>query len=59
MPDIFPSSKLEALTYLYLQNQDLSDKSPEELYVMYLDVYKKIHTKYDEIRKSDRRDSLI
>lgn len=31
----FPSNKNEALTILYLQNQDLSGKTPEEIYELY------------------------
>jgi len=39
----FPSNKTEALTMLYLQNQDLTGYSPEELVSKYLDTYKRIH----------------
>lgn len=35
----FPQNKIEALTMLYLQNQDLSNLSPEELLVKYEDTY--------------------
>lgn len=38
----FPSSKISALTMLYLQNQDLSNLSPEELLDKYDEVYQKI-----------------
>ena len=38
----FPSNKTEALTMLYLQNQDLSTLSPEELLVKYYDTYDRI-----------------
>lgn len=32
---------VESLTVLYLQNQDLSGKSPEDLYRMYVETYRK------------------
>ena len=32
---LFPKSKYEAIAYLYIQNQDLSDKTPTEIYAMY------------------------
>ena len=35
----FPGDRLEALTMLYLQNQDLSGKSPEEIQTMYYETY--------------------
>ena len=41
--DTFPSNKVEALTMLYLQNQDLSSLTPEELVEKYYEVYGKIH----------------
>lgn len=44
MPDcIFPKNKLEALALLYLQNQDLSGISPEELLNKYEETYEKLH----------------
>ena len=33
----------EAIAFLYVQNQDLSGLSPEEIYDKYRDAYKKIH----------------
>lgn len=47
MPDkvllnTFPSSEAEALTLLYLQNQDLADFTPEEVYDKYRDAYERI-----------------
>lgn len=38
----FPSNKLEALTMLYLENQDLSKTTPEELVDVYHETLKKI-----------------
>lgn len=40
--DTFPSTKVEALTMLYLQNQDLSNISPDELAKKYQRVHKEI-----------------
>lgn len=36
--DTFPSNKSEALAMLYLQNQDLTGKTPTEIKQMYSDV---------------------
>ncbi len=38
----FPSNRFEALTMLYLKNQDLSDLSPSELFTKYNEVYAEI-----------------
>lgn len=38
----FPSNKFEALTMLYLQNQNLSDISTEQLVEKYNQVYTEI-----------------
>lgn len=42
MSDVFPTSKIDALTMLYLEHQDLSGLSPETLLDRYDDVYKKL-----------------
>ena len=39
----FPANDQEAIAFLYVQNQDLSGLSPEEIYDKYRDAYKKIH----------------
>ncbi|WP_018664611.1 hypothetical protein [Heyndrickxia acidiproducens] len=36
--DTFPRTKTEALTMLFLQNQDLSGKSPKEIADLYTSV---------------------
>lgn len=46
----FPSSKNEALTMLYLQNQDLSNLTPEELADKYQETYDKIRQRNKEIK---------
>lgn len=38
----FPHNKVEALAMLYLQNQDLSKVTPEELLNLYVDTYEEI-----------------
>lgn len=43
MADFFPQNRDEALTMLYLQSQDLSGKTPEEIAAMYVEVKKRIH----------------
>ena len=45
--NIFPSSAEEAVAMLYVQSQDLSEKSPSEIYTMY-------QLAYYEIRKDKR-----
>ena len=40
----FPKNRYEALTMLYLKNQDLTGVSPEELYDMCSKVRKAIQT---------------
>ena len=39
----FPSNKYEALAMLYLQNQNLSGFTPEELAGKYQEAYEKIY----------------
>lgn len=46
--EIFPSTKIEALTMLYLQKQDLSGLSPEEFLDKYEETYLKIDEHYNE-----------
>jgi len=35
----FPDDAIEALALIYVQNQDLSGKSPEDLLTMYYEAY--------------------
>jgi|GEM_PF-1927103 len=48
---LFPSTRTEALTMLYLQNQDLSNVSTDELVQMYADTHEKIKEGFKERRK--------
>lgn len=45
-PSAFPSTHCEALTILYLQNQDLTGKTPEEIQAMYFETLKTIEEDY-------------
>lgn len=50
----FPSNKNEALTMLYLQNQDLSDLTPEQIVDKYNETFKAIKKRFSEIRSENR-----
>lgn len=52
----FPSTKSEALAMLYLQNQDLSNLSPDQLVSKYTEVYESIRDKFSE-QATERRQS--
>lgn len=47
----FPADRRDALTMLYMQNQDLSGKTPEELASMYSDTYDLISEKFLDIKR--------
>lgn len=44
--DTFPSNRTEALTILYLKNQDLTSVSPEELVHKYLEAKEAISKEF-------------
>lgn len=48
----FPSNRIEALTILHLNNQNLSTYSPEEVAQLYLQTYKEIQIAFH--KKSSR-----
>lgn len=50
----FPHSEVEALAMLYVQNQDLSGVTPEELLDKYQDAYEKIKAHRREKRDAHR-----
>ena len=50
----YPSNYVDALTLLYLQNQNLSGVSPEELVALYYEVYDKIKAANKEHRAERR-----
>lgn len=49
----FPANKREALAMLYLQNQDLTGKSPAEIVDMFEDTYEQIRDHYKNRRKTN------
>lgn len=49
----FPSNKYEALAFLYLQSQDISNLTPEELIEKYYEVYRKIYSHYRDARQNN------
>lgn len=58
----FPHNKVEALTMLYLQNQDLNNVTPEELFALYSQTYEKIeNAKLSQIKaqKEEKRKNQI
>jgi hypothetical protein len=48
----FPSTKSEALTMLYLQHQDLSLYTPEDLVVLYRDTLDRVRQQFSVVRKN-------
>lgn len=55
----FPAGRVDALTMLYLERQDLSNMSPEELTDMYLEVHSKIITRFSEVNKIKKQKKVI
>mgnify|MGYP006879540465 CR=1 FL=1 len=43
---VFPSNLIDALAMLWLEKQDLSSASPEELYSMYAEARERILSAY-------------
>jgi hypothetical protein len=48
----FPSNRSEALTMLYLQNQDLSNKTPGEIVELYFSVLAGVRESIKETKPS-------
>lgn len=48
----FPSNKIDALTMLYLEKQELSGISPEEFVDRYIEIREKINNHFKETRKA-------
>ena len=59
----FPDSKFEALALLYVQSQDLSNKTPKELLDMYENAYEDIRERskerYNEKKAAHRQDFFL
>lgn len=51
----FPSDKKDALALLYVQNQDLTGKSPEDVVAMYNDAYIRISEKLKNLAKENKQ----
>lgn len=47
----FPNNRVSALTMLFLENQDLTGLTPEQLAANYDDVFEKINLYFRETRK--------
>ena len=53
----FPDSYVEALTMLYLERQDLTDKTPEELVELYMKTYYRISDASSKAHKAAHKES--
>lgn len=49
----FPSNQYEALAMLYLQNQDITGKTPEELFKLYTETVHKIYNYAHDSKNED------
>lgn len=55
----FPANECEALALLYIQSQDLSELTPEEIYDKYKETYDKIKKRKKETKKTETTYSFI
>lgn len=55
----FPATLADALTMLYLQNQDLSETSPERLVQFYFETHDKIERERKALKAAGRERSRI
>ena len=53
MADFFPSSAYEAIAMLYVQNEDLSGKTPEELFKLFKETERSLYKYATENRNED------
>lgn len=51
----FPENETQALAMLYVQNQDLSSATPEQLFDLYQDAYDKIKAHRKEKRNASKQ----
>ena len=49
----FPSNKLEALTMLYMQNQNLTLSNPHQLLDKYYEIYEQLKS-YDTVKRAQQ-----
>ncbi len=59
MSDTFPTNQSEALAFLYVQNQDLNNKTPEDLVHMYKDALMKIRAEAKKMQDEERATRYI
>lgn len=50
----FPSGKIEAIAMLYVQQQDLSGKTPEEIFDLFEATVEQLRSHQKEVRKKAR-----
>lgn len=50
----FPSNKLEALTMLYMQKQDLTRLTPYQLLDKYYEIYEQLKS-YDTVKRAQQK----
>lgn len=55
----FPSDEREALAMLYVQNQDLTDVTPEQLLDIYQDAYEKIKAHRKAKREAKNKARMV
>lgn len=55
----FPATKTDALAMLYVQKQDISGLTPEELLDKYVEAYDKIRERSLEINKARRSSNWV
>lgn len=53
----FPSDRRDALAILYLQNQDLSGKTPEVIADMYDEAWGRISKEFNAIRDREKEEN--
>lgn len=52
--DSFPSNRVQALAFLYTQNQDLKGKTPSEIAKIYVSAYDEISNTITDITREIR-----
>lgn len=53
----FPSNKVEAIAYLYVQKKNYDNPTPEQLASDYMNAYKSVHNFFREHR--ERSDWMV
>lgn len=55
---MFPANECEALALLYIQKQDISGLSPEEIYDKYKNAYDEIKARKKETKKRTKTQNI-